>query len=239
MSNKKFMPRANQRRLLKDVADIMKHPLTDNGIHYAHDEDDMFKGYALVFGPSDTIYRYGSYLFIFNFPSEYPFVPPSLSYMTNDGQTRFNPNLYRNGKVCLSILNTWKGEQWTSCQSIRSVLMTLVTLLHNNPLTNEPGIRLSNPNVKPYNLMIQYKNYEVAILGILTQKTLPAAFINFYHIIKQYIRENKTKIMKELRELSRSKNNKTILKINIYNMGMKLDYSDLYERIKLAFEQYL
>ena len=59
--------------------------------------------------------------------------------MTCDGATRFHPNLYRNGKVCLSILNTWKGEQWTSCQTIRSILLTLITLFHNKPLLNEPG----------------------------------------------------------------------------------------------------
>ena len=33
-----------------------------------------------------------------------------LTYLTNDGNTRFHPNLYRNGKVCLSVLNTWRGK---------------------------------------------------------------------------------------------------------------------------------
>ena len=50
----------------------------------------------------------------------------TLNYLTNDGKTRFNPNLYRNGKVCISLLNTWKGEQWTSCQTIESILLSLV-----------------------------------------------------------------------------------------------------------------
>ena len=26
---------------------------------------------------------------------------------------RFNPNLYSDGKVCLSLLGTWHGEGWT------------------------------------------------------------------------------------------------------------------------------
>ena len=56
----------------------------------------MLRGYAVVFGPSDTLYRYGCYCFEFKFPTNYPFSPPKLTYMTNDGCTRFHPNLYRN-----------------------------------------------------------------------------------------------------------------------------------------------
>ena len=131
-SQKKItMSKTNKRRLQKDIVDIIKEPLTDNGIYYAHDEENMLKGYAIIFGPDDCIYRYGGYCFEFKFPYDYPFSPPKLKYITNDNLTRFHPNLYRNGKVCISILNTWKGEQWTSCQSIKSVLLMLVTLLHN------------------------------------------------------------------------------------------------------------
>ena len=35
---------------------------------------------------------------------------------TGRGQVRFNPNLYKDGKVCLSLLGTWpgaQGEQWS------------------------------------------------------------------------------------------------------------------------------
>ena len=43
------------KRLVKDVKDIIKKPLTDNGIIYSHSEDNLLKGYAVVFGPQDTI----------------------------------------------------------------------------------------------------------------------------------------------------------------------------------------
>ena len=82
---------------------------------------------VLIFGPKDTPYENGYYLFKFKFPIDYPYNPPKVVYMTNDGKTRFNPNLYRNGKVCVSILNTWSGDQWTGCQTISSVLLTLCT----------------------------------------------------------------------------------------------------------------
>ena len=64
MSEKKeFMPERNKKRLLRDIAKLIKSPLTDNGIYYAHDTDNMLKGYAMVYGPDDTIYRYGCYFF--------------------------------------------------------------------------------------------------------------------------------------------------------------------------------
>ena len=46
-------------------------------------------------------------------------------------------NLYKNGKVCISLLNTWQGEQWSSCQNISTILLNLVALLNNTPLLND------------------------------------------------------------------------------------------------------
>ena len=46
----------NRKRLLKDVIDIVKHPLNKDGIYYQHDQTNMLKGYAMIIGPSDTIY---------------------------------------------------------------------------------------------------------------------------------------------------------------------------------------
>ena len=187
MADKKikvFIPRETQHRLVSDIREIMKNPLTEHGIYYAHDENDMLKGYALIIGPSETIYSDGFFLFEFFFPPNYPFSPPVLKFRTTDGQTRFHPNLYRNGKVCLSILNTWRGEQWTSCQTIRSILLTLITLFHNKPLLNEPGFSEKSKDFFPYNETIKYRNYKGAILGIINQQHLPAVFIPFLYIYK-------------------------------------------------------
>ena len=228
----------NKKRLLRDVVKIIKKPLTDHGIYYVHDSDNMLKGYALIFGPNDSLYRYGIYMFTFDFSVEYPYIPPKVTYMTNDGTTRFNPNLYRNGKVCLSLLNTWKGEQWTSCQNINSVLLNLVALFHNEPLLNEPGVKSTHKDIKPYNSIIQYKNYETAILGVLIQKILPKDFVGFFPIIKRHISTHRNIIISELDALKNSKDNLEC-KTSMYNMSSKLEYSDLKDRMVLAFEKYL
>ena len=131
------------KRIANDVKYIInnEHSLSLENIYYKHDEENILKGYALIIGQKHTPYGYGYYFFEFNFPDNYPFSPPVVRYLTNDGTMRFNPNLYTNGKVCLSILNTWSGESWTSCQTISSVLLTLSIVLCENPLLNEPCVQ--------------------------------------------------------------------------------------------------
>ena len=60
-NDKKFCAENNKKRLIKDIVDIMKSPLTEHGIFYTHDQEDMFKGYAVLVGPEDTQYSYGLY----------------------------------------------------------------------------------------------------------------------------------------------------------------------------------
>ena len=124
----------------------------------------------MIIGPGDTPYENGIYMFNFHFPSNYPFSPPTLKYLTNDGSTRFNPNLYRSGKVCISILNTWKGEQWTGCQTIRSILLTISSIMEYKALLNEPGIKETHKDVVNYDKIIIYKTIEVAIYKLLSNK---------------------------------------------------------------------
>lgn len=187
---------ATQRRLLKDVRDMIKHPLTDEGIYYIHDEDNMLKGYAMIIGPPNSPYEHGFFMFEFTFPVDYPFNPPEVKYMTNDGNTRFHPNLYTNGKVCLSILNTWAGEQWSSSQSIRSILMTLRSLFDWKALSMEPGVQDTNPYVKMFDDIIQVKTIEHAMIAnvFMCMKNSGLVWSSFLPFMNKYITENRDKI---------------------------------------------
>ncbi len=241
----KVISKNTQKRLLKDVVDLLKNPLTDQGIYYLHDEENFLNGYAMIIGPNDTPYEKGIYLFNFEFPSNYPYSPPKLTYLTNDGSTRFNPNLYRSGKVCLSILNTWKGEQWTSCQTIRTVLLTLITVLNDTPLINEPGIKKGHSDVKKYNELIKYKNYEVAMYSVLNKSLLKGKHISFYPIIKNHFKENKNtiikNIMKDMSKYDIKMKKKDIsegekyFKTRIYNMCCLPKYEILIKKMEQQF----
>lgn len=63
----------------------------------------------------------------------------------HSGGLRLNPNLYDNGKVCLSLLGTWPGrnaaENWIPGKStMLQVLVSIQALILNaKPYYNEPA----------------------------------------------------------------------------------------------------
>lgn len=203
---KVVIPKETVTRLLRDIRDVMTDPtLTECGILYRHSETDMLTGYACIVGPSDTLYFGGYYFFVFKFPTNYPHSPPVVSFITNTGNIRFHPNFYANKKVCVSIVNTWRGEQWSGCQNIRSVLMTFQSLLDKEPLLHEPGIRQGHSDFNSYHHIVEYYNYKFACLTLLkdltTYVTIEASLIpEFKRFMKDRFRENKTRIREILME---------------------------------------
>ena len=230
-----FIKKETISRLLKDVKDIMKNPLIDNGIYYIHDDEDLLKGYALIIGPSDTPYFGGNYFFEFNFPADYPHSPPKVKYCTNGNNVRFNPNLYTCGKVCVSLLNTWRGEQWTSCQSISTVLLTLCTLLCKDPLLNEPGVDKSNPDMSSYDEIIQIANLDIAICGILQKKD--GIFLPFFENFFPYVKENFLKNFDKLLQFAEKKKSEfneeeKLFATRFYNMRISANYNIIIQQLK-------
>ncbi len=65
----------------------------------------------------------------------------ALALRAAGGSFRFNPNLYADGKVCLSLLGTWAGPGWIKSEStLLQVLMSLQSqVLVTDPYFNEPG----------------------------------------------------------------------------------------------------
>lgn len=222
------------KRLAKDVREIIKNPLSENGIFYKHDEDNILKGKALIIGPSGTPYANGNYLFKLEYPVNYPHSPPKVIYYTNDGVTRFNPNLYRSGKVCISILNTWKGEQWSSCQTITSVLLTLCTVLNENPLMNEPGVKETDKDIVNYNKILAYKNISVGIVDVIDKTFFKEKFPEFRKIICEEFRSRVNLILKNIED-NLKYNNETIQTAWYSNHSNThaacLKYKNLYNKI--------
>lgn len=151
------------RRILRDIATVEtnKKLLEAQGIYYWYDDADVTKGTALLIGQPGTPYSGGFFFFSITFPADYPFAPPAVQTLTQDGRTRFNPNMYINGKVCLSILNTWHdGPAWSGVQTLESVLLTIQSaVLNSHPLANEPAYRSmadDDPAAVVYNRMLRH-----------------------------------------------------------------------------------
>jgi ubiquitin-protein ligase len=209
-----------KKRLVKDIVSLSKSPLTNERIYYYHDEDNIKFGFAMIIGPKDTPYEDGIYLFRFIFPYNYPISPPKVEFMTFYGKVRFHPNLYRNGKVCLSILNTWKGESWTSSLTIRSILLTIQSLLTNNALTHEPGFTLENHKhkIKEYDQIITYANIAYMINSI----NIMPPYLNslFGDTIIEHLRENREKLIEKVEKMG---DKKIEIYSRIYNFNLRID----------------
>jgi ubiquitin-conjugating enzyme E2 Z len=230
-----FISKDTVTRLLKDVKQIIQNPLIDNGIYYIHNESDIMKGYALIIGPPDTPYYGGNYFFEISYPLDYPHSPPKVKYCTNGNNIRFNPNLYVCGKVCISLLNTWRGEQWTSCQSISTILLSLCTLLCKDPLLNEPGVHAEHQDMKNYNEIITYANLDIAVCDIVSKNNsvYNPFFENFYSFIKENFLKNYDKLVK----LAETKNEEYKgenfnLRTGFYGMNVNINYTKLIDKLK-------
>lgn len=122
----------------RDFLSILDDPMP--GVFVMPDDADLTILNALIVGPADTPYEGGFFQLILRFPPNYPFDPPKIKNLTTSGGTvRFNPNFYKNGKICLSIIGTWPGPGWLPTQTISSVLISIQSLLNSKPYHNEPG----------------------------------------------------------------------------------------------------
>ena len=113
--------------------------------------------------------------------------PPSPSHddspkvnlqTTGGGSVRFNPNLYNCGKVCLSLLGTWQGDQGESwhakTSTLLQVLMSIQALiLVPDPFFNEPGYERTrgtpegDRQSRAYNETIREATVRYAMIGQL------------------------------------------------------------------------
>lgn len=152
------------KRLIREVMRISD--LSGGGIYYKQDPHILTRGIALIIGPTDSIYANCPLFFQFDFPSDYPFNPPKVKFLTNDGKTRFHPNLYIDGKVCLSILGTFSGPSWQSTMSFSMVLLSLKALLDTNPLRHEPGyenVSMDHNYAKHYSEYVNFRIVKCAL----------------------------------------------------------------------------
>jgi len=212
----------SNKRILKDINDLDKNNINSHGIYYYLDEDDIHNIKVLMIGPEKTPYEYGYYFFDIKIQDDYPFSPPKVFYRTQNNKTRFNPNLYVNGKVCLSIINTWSGPQWTSCNSITTVLLSIQAIVFvENPLHNEPGFEKENSvRNKNYNDLILFENFRTAIYKMIINT--PPSFDYFNSIMLKTFIENYTNIIKKI-DMNINKNNK-IVTFDLFHMKEKLEY---------------
>ncbi|CAH0398000.1 unnamed protein product [Chilo suppressalis] len=121
---------------------------------------------VMIAGPTKTPYEGGLFVFDVQLGGEYPRAPPLCHYHSHCTD-RLNPNLYEDGKVCVSLLGTWSGrgvEVWGKDSSLLQVIVSLQGLILNaEPYFNEAGYekqkgtQQGKENSRMYNEMVLLK----------------------------------------------------------------------------------
>lgn len=109
-------------------------------IRLFEDRSDLLS--VMIEGPKKTPYEDGMFLFDIQLGKDYPATPPLCHYISYCSD-RLNPNLYEDGKVCVSLLGTWSGrgsEMWGPESTLLQVIVSIQGLiLVSEPYFNEAG----------------------------------------------------------------------------------------------------
>lgn len=108
------------KRIQKELTEINNNP-PDNFSAEPEDENDLYNWTASLTGPSDTPYEDGNFQLKIQFPTDYPFKPPKVTFTTKV----YHPNVDGNGAICLGILK----DEWSPALNIIKVLNGISSLL--------------------------------------------------------------------------------------------------------------
>lgn len=133
------------KRINKELIEINKNKPIGFDIAPINDSD-IFEWRATLIGPKDSPYHNGKFILSINFPSNYPFKPPKINFLTKI----YHPNINDGGSICLDILK----DQWSPALTITKVLLSISSLLTDpnpdDPLMPELGREYKN-NVDNFN----------------------------------------------------------------------------------------
>jgi len=133
---------ASAKLLQNQFKKIQTEPV--EGIAVELSEDDLFEWKVYIEGPKETFYEGGIFQLVMKFPKlDYPMSPPTVTFVSDF----WHPNVYPDGKVCISILHPpgademsgeLPEERWLPTQTVTTILLSIISLL-SAPNTSSPA----------------------------------------------------------------------------------------------------
>jgi ubiquitin-conjugating enzyme E2 G1 len=120
-------------RLAKELQELQKNPVEGFSAGLV-DESNLFEWEVFIVGPSETLFEGGFFKARLNFPEDYPNKPPEMRFIT----PMWHPNVYEDGRVCISILHPpgddiygyeKSSERWLPIHSVESILVSVISML--------------------------------------------------------------------------------------------------------------
>ena len=126
------------RRITKEHR-ILRDSLPENVfVRTWEDRLDLLR--VLIIGPRETPYELAPFLIDFHMGEEFPAQPPDAHFHSwTNGIGKVNPNLYEDGKICLSLLGTWPGDSGNDTWSAQnSTMLQVIVSILGLVLVREP-----------------------------------------------------------------------------------------------------
>lgn len=119
----------SNKRILDDIKYLLDMENTNRDIIHTVDINElniMGPHYICFKGPRNTPYENGIFKLKITMPNDYPFKPPTISFVTK----MYHPNISFAGDICIDILK----NAWSPALKLSSVLLSISVLLeHPNP----------------------------------------------------------------------------------------------------------
>lgn len=122
--------------LNKNPIDLVSVGLTD--------DDNLYDWEILIMGPDGTLYEGGFFKAKLQFPPDFPNMPPTMTFLSE----MWHPNVYENGKVCISILHPpgedalnaqeSADERWRPILGVEQILISVISML-SDPNDESPA----------------------------------------------------------------------------------------------------
>lgn len=119
------------KRLAGELSKLNNNPI--EGI-VINPTNDMLIWTGNIKGPPNTPYEKGIFPLVIIFTENYPIKPPSIKFL--EPKKLFHPNFYRDGKICIDILQS----NWSPALSIEKILLSIRSLLMD-PNPSSPANR--------------------------------------------------------------------------------------------------
>ncbi|KAG9100658.1 hypothetical protein FS749_013894 [Ceratobasidium sp. UAMH 11750] len=117
----------NLRRVQKELKEINENPI--NGLKVEPEDEKILVWNCTIKASDDSPYKKGIFKYKVEFPEEYPFKPPAVTFSTKV----YHPGINEEGHICLPILR----DEWKPAMSMNAVLATISDKF-NNPSPDDP-----------------------------------------------------------------------------------------------------